>query len=717
VLRLPLEWEIAALTGLGVMMVVGATRLARAAERWDGLARATRRLPQVLIPTCQALVLLIPGDVVLGQMTTFLFAALGYALLASSLAGAILAHAAAWSSVGAVGLALRAAALPWEGYSLAAAALAPLYILAGRGTVRRLDRREATALEGAGLGLLVLSIVGGSATAALGYLWAGALSLALAAFVLGWCALLYRQPVGVLFAALLFMWPFQLTLNLSGLPPHAYALAYALLASLGYVPLGIALDRAGREYALPVYVTGYVLGAFGLVVSLLGCWGLYSLEMPWEGVIFLSCHDPLTLTLALAVNTALYLASAVFFGHPAWLYPGLATAHLALATQLSFAGKSLHEVTLFFLGLTWALALAGYAFTRRSSRAARRSASIGPWARPFFFFVAFDVVFWQALGLQSLETTILLAAGYAALLGLLASLWQEAALAYGALGFFLLALGCRWVQIALPWADALAWGGGLGFGLYLLACIVEQLAHRAKLKLARLAVWSEPLATVGTTLATLAVLAALPAVAAPSTASATALAFGGALYLASAYRNRHYPLGYLGMALVELAWVLTLMVREVRQPQWYAIPAGLFFIAMGTLERQRARRLFATYVESFGLSVLLLTSFAQSLDAEAGWPYFLLLLVEGLLVVWWGAARRIKVSFFIGLGASALNVAAQVVVLANVYRPLHGYEVNQWIIVLGAGLLLLTVAPLVERQRDRIIARAQGWREVLEAWE
>ncbi len=69
-------------------------------------------------------------------------------------------------------------------------------------------------------------------------------------------------------------------------------------------------------------------------------------------------------------------------------------------------------------------------------------------------------------------------------------------------------------------------------------------------------------------------------------------------------------------------------------------------------------------------------------------------------MIWWGAAQRLKVPFAIGLGASALNVVAQVVVLVNVY------EVNRWFIILGVGLLLVTAAVSVERQRVRIIARA-----------
>jgi len=88
-----------------------------------------------------------------------------------------------------------------------------------------------------------------------------------------------------------------------------------------------------------------------------------------------------------------------------------------------------------------------------------------------------------------------------------------------------------------------------------------------------------------------------------------------------------------------------------------------------------------------------------------------LLLIEGLVVIWWGAWQRLKVPFFTGLGASALNVVAQVVVLVNVH------EESRWFIILGVGLLVVIVGVFVERQREHIIARAPEWRTELEAWE
>jgi hypothetical protein len=342
------------------------------------------------------------------------------------------------------------------------------------------------------------------------------------------------------------------------------------------------------------------------------------------------------------------------------------------------------------------------------------------WAGPFFQFAAFDLIFWQALALLGNDTAVVLGVGHAVLLGLLTTLWRDGALAYGALGYFTLTLGylLRWA--GLPLADALAWVGGTGLGLYLLAWALQGIAAGTK-KTSPLAVWPRPLTNAATFFTALAVVVTLPAVVAHTSAAAAALAFAGAFYLTVAYRGRRRHLGYIGMAMLELAWALALIAGDVKQPQLYAIPAGLYFVGIGVLERRWERRPFAIYIECFGLSVLLLTSFIQSLDSVEGLPYFLLLLVEALLVVWWGAARRIKIPFFIGLVTSVLNVVGQVTTLLLAGRSTSSGGgdplLTAILIILGAGLLLIFLAVFAERQLERIIARTQEWREVLDTWE
>jgi hypothetical protein len=473
-------------------------------------------------------------------------------------------------------------------------------------------------------------------------------------------------------------------------------------ASLGIKNLRTTL-AALTHPAMPFYLLAYALSV---------------------GMVALSWRDPLVLAWAFVAGAAVYTLSAILFRHPGWLYPGLTAAHLALATYLSihFSGNRAHYVALPFLGMTWAMALIGYGLSRQSSgwdwgletgnwAFARRLVTFS-WASPFFQFAAFDLIFWQAFALSGVNTTVILGVGHMALLALFATLWMDAALAYGTLGYMALALGYRSRWAGLPLADALAWVGGVGLGVYLLAWIAERIVAGVKPKISPLAVWPKPLTHGAIVLTALAVAGTLPTVATHTSAAAAALAFAGALYLTVAYRGRHRRLGYLGIAMLELAWVLALRAQDIKQPQLYAIPAGLYFIGIGALERRRERRPFTIYIECFGLAVLLLTSFIQSLNSAGGLPYFVLLLVEALLIIWWGAARRIKILFFIGLGTSVLNVVGQLTVLFR-----GGSSLIRWLILGSAGLLFVSLAVFVERQQTRIVARAQEWRETLETWE
>ena len=94
------------------------------------------------------------------------------------------------------------------------------------------------------------------------------------------------------------------------------------------------------------------------------------------------------------------------------------------------------------------------------------------------------------------------------------------------------------------------------------------------------------------------------------------------------------------MALLEAAWAMLLIMNDVSQPQWYAIPAGLYFIGVAYLEWHRNRKRYAIGLEILGLGVLLLTSFTQSLNGANGFPYFVLLMIEALLIIAWGVEPR-----------------------------------------------------------------------------
>ena len=482
-------------------------------------------------------------------------------------------------------------------------------------------------------------------------------------------------------------------------------LALALAAPL-YVGLGYYLQRVRHSYRLPLYSAGYALTILGILLAL---------------------GDNATLTAVLCLNTALFVSSAWVARQPAWLYPALVTTHGALYTFLLATGwfQPARFITLPFLALTWLLAVAAYGLSRVIPASAQKKGGLRlpvltevslnspsltyltslSGVQPLLVAIFLDLLIWQMVALGGYDTTLILAVGHAILLAFLASLWQDELLAALAPMFVLLAVESQLHATGLPFSGLVAWLTVLGFALYLIAVTVTQIRVRL------LRVWSRPLTAVAAGSATVGV-AFQPLLTPEATGDASlALAFAGALYLAIAYRKRLYWLGYLAGALIEIAWVLALLSWEVGQPQFYAIPAGLYFAGIGVLERGHGRTYYANYLEGLGLSILLLTTFIQSLDTGSGLAYFLWLLFEAAFVIVWGGLRRIKVPFFAGIAATVLNVVGQLVLLATVN------DVLRWVVILGTGLLFIAAAILVERERERLAQQFDDWREALETWQ
>jgi len=441
-------------------------------------------------------------------------------------------------------------------------------------------------------------------------------------------------------------------------------------------------------------------------------------------MIGLSYPDPLPLTLALSAGTILYMTSAFLFRTPAWIYAGLLAAHLALLSYFTIdpQGGEFYMLSYPFHALIWLMSLLGNVLSRwimeADSKVENGAEGIGlinrllrhSWARPFFIFVLMDILIWQVIALNSFETTITLAIGHTILMALFSILWAEGSLVYSAVSFGLLAVGTSLKQAGVSIGEEAAVFGGIGFGLYLLARILDPISSRFK----HLTVWLIPLNHGAIFLTAASVILNLPFVMSHMTATAASLAFAGALYITIAYRERQYLLGYFGMALLEIAWALLLYANDIRQPQFYAIPGGLYFLAMAYLEMQLGKKKYAVAIELLGLGVLLVTSFAQSLEGETGLAYFILLMAESLLVIWWGVLQKRKIPFFTGIGAMAINIAAQVIILIAVH-DIH--RINRWLVAFGVGLLITAIAIIAELKREQLRTYSRQVSEVLESWE
>jgi hypothetical protein len=529
----------------------------------------------------------------------------------------------------------------------------------------------------------------------------------------------FRQPLFLYPAAWLAVVPYHefilLYLPISqewhGLTWLPLILAYIALARFAFPRVNFKLQTllaSCNRSAVPFYIMGYALSLYMAATS-----------QPY----------PLQLTLACAAAALLYLGSARLFKHPAWLYPTLLFAHFAILAYFSIepSASPARMVSMPFMLLTWVEALIGLFISRRYAVTEVTSSgklsfnflgkkidfgsfpSVGflvtpSWAQPVFGVVVLDVILWESLALTGLDTGLWVSFSFFLLAALFSLIWQDHLLPYISLSFGLLAVIYQLDSNGLKPDGIFSALAGLAFLLYMLSCLVEK-ARR----LPAVLVWRQSLYVFAIGLSLICMVGAVATT--QSTAIAITMGFAGALYLTLALRIRAYPLGYLGMGLLLASWSIFLFIRNVDQPQFYALPAGLYFAAVGFFERRNRPGRFAILIESFGLAVLLVTSYTQSLNGSAGLPYFLILLVESLLVVWWGAARRYRVPFIIGLVASVVNIISQAVVLVRVNN------VNQWIVTFGVGLILVSLGLFVERRREKLLAQAHEFRDMLESWD
>ena len=527
------------------------------------------------------------------------------------------------------------------------------------------------------------------------------------------CGWLFREALFLYPASWLAAIPYYLAVTLTSLETRWYGLAWLPLILL-YIGIGRFIFHKRPLAPLGKGVLVQWLSHPVVPFYLLA----YSLSLSMIAISYIS---PLPLTLAFAAGAILYFASAFLFRTPAWMYAGLFSAHMTLLAYFTIdpEGGGAHNLPIPFLGLTWLISLVGFGISHWGKQAGSKSEDDSssqslliklfgyPWSRPFFAFAIFDILIWQSFALQNHDTTITVASGFALLLALFSLLWTEHLLVYGMVGFGMLALGAWMHQAQFAFTDSIAVYSGVGFGLYLFGMVLRPISSRIR----ALTAWLNPLTHSAVFLTSAAAAINLPFVTENMTATAATLAFAGALYVSIAYRGRKYTLGYLGMALIEAAWVMVLYMNDVLQPQWYAIPGGLYFIGIGFLEWRRNRRRYAVAIELLGLGILLVTSFAQSLNGTQGFPYFVLLMFESLLVIWWGVVQKRKIPFFTGIGASVLNIIAQVTVLVNVYN------INIWLVGLGVGLLIMGIAVWVELKREQLRARTRELTETLEKWE
>jgi len=419
-------------------------------------------------------------------------------------------------------------------------------------------------------------------------------------------------------------------------------------------------------------------------------------------VVFASTHRWL-FPASLGLAAVLYGLSAVRFRRPVLVYAALLAALASALFALLQAPIAPRYIPVAFVPVAWALAFIGW---RTEAVHSRQALFTMTWAQPWHVAALATVALWELVGMIEARAQLLTSLGFAALLCAYAFRWREWSAATAAQVLVVLGIGggLRWLQVTYPAWLAAASLTALAFGVL---SVILGVLRRGALWQTGARGLAHVLAAGALVWAFLGVVAAVHAKAGEGLVYT--LAIVGLLYLLLAIKDRQEWLGYLAVAMLELAWGLFLLRRlQVTEIQAYAIPSSLYLLGIGVVERRMRRPTLARFIEVAGLILLLGSAFWQSVTGGGFW-YAVLLAVEAVAVAWAGAAWRLRHYFFSGIGMLLVNVVAQVI------DPLRALD--KTILFLSLGVLLVLIAVAAERKREAIIRTTREWRSRLEAWE
>ncbi|MBK9926682.1 MAG: hypothetical protein IPP66_15515 [Anaerolineales bacterium] len=561
-----------------------------------------------------------------------------------------------------------------------------------------------------------------------------------AALLYAVCAFWLHQPLLLTPASLLIVVPYAALIQRSSIPLQYQGLSLFPGAVL-VVAAGLALDRR-----------------FGSLASLQGRWftklvnrflnwwalPLYILGLGLATVApFFTDSNSGQIALNFLLLASFYGWAVYRFQSRFWLLTALLTTHFSLGFYLDTFGlwrtAAEAEAWLRFIPLTTLMLASGLFVERRLNEGSPlhiQRLFVG-WSRPFYLFVLIDVLFSQLGSVGGTFAGAWVSIINMLIIAALASLWSAPILSYVSafLGFSALVQwreAADWLNINLPvHYAALALGyGALGFGYTLLKAYTgsgegDVASHPVR---SWYSVWEVPLQRSAIILSILSL--GIGTILGVDIARWSVRAFFGTsfrqivdtetvymavwvlsliglLYIAASAVYKRVRLSYLAFGMLMAGWFLYAYYinawDNLRQLQWYALPAGLYLLGIGFVEWTRSNKPFARWLDYMAMLLMLGSLFWQTLSF--GWLFALLLGSEGFAAFWWGSARRLRRFFYAGMAG---------VVLAGLGQLLNALqEVNQWITFGLIGLVLVILAIIVERRLETI----KAWQQVLETWE
>ena len=563
-----------------------------------------------------------------------------------------------------------------------------------------------------------------------------------AAFLYALSAFWLRQPLLLTPACVLVTVPYAILLQRSAIPSEYYGLSLFPGAAVALF-LGWRLDRhLGAPSEFPWNNPNLWFVELDKRIWYWWALPLYGLGLALASAApFFADARAHLIAVNLLLLAAFYGWAVYRFRIRFWLVMALFSILSALVFYLETFEfwRNPEEAWLRFLPLTVLMLVTGLGVEKRRSEGSplhTQRLFLG-WSRPFYLFVFLDIFLAQLGTLRGTFAGAEVSLVHTLLIAVLASLWVVTEFSYLSALLGLVAL-LQWrvaahlTGISLPIHLAgLALGYGvLGFGYEL---FVRQRGRpegeqKSKPDQTGYSIWKLPLQRSAMVISfysfllavvfgfslvgwSLRALFGLPfrQFVELETVSMTVwvLSLVGLLYVAAAAVYQRIRLGYLAVGLMMAGWFLYAFYinawDNLSQLQWYAMPAGLYLLAIGYLEWQRGSRDLARWLDYAAILLMLGSLFWQTL--VFGWGHALMLGSEGFAAFWWGSARRLRRFFYAGMAGVILGTLGQ---LLNALQ-----EVNQWITFGLIGLVLVIMAILVERKLEAI----KAWQQVLESWE
>jgi len=558
-----------------------------------------------------------------------------------------------------------------------------------------------------------------------------------AMMIYGLAAFWLRQPLLLILASLLASIPYFMALELLGLPAQFWGAAFlpGILFSLIF---GRLLDFYFESWQdFPWYQPHQWLQASQ--ERLLNWWGLspYLLGLSWTALIPLLTRNVAAYSTANALIAMLIFGWATYrFRLRGWLLAVAIMSHAAILFGIQWLEWWIYPdyVRLVALLTTTTTLLTALFIEHNNEEGSPLIASNfwWGWSRPIYLIALADILISQIISLPQatlMSTTVTIV--HAILIGVLVMVWVAPGLAYLSLTLTMIALTQGLIYLESPLtrlptslAQLMFLYGLIGFG----TVIIQPYLDASFKTPSWLTVWKQPLQrfslffATGTLLITGVVsqimvpwaldLLSFTPYWRPIDFTIVWMTIGvcfwvGLLYFMAAVVYQSFRLGYSASSLLLLSWLIfVLFILQwvtLEHLHWYIIPVSLYIMAIATVEVHLGHKTIARWLDYGAIGLLLTTLFWQTL--LFGWWAAFVLGGVGILMLWWGSARRLRRFLYAGMVG---------VILATLGQLINALDsVNQWMIFGLIGLILIVIVMVVERKMEQV----KALRQVFDTWE